>query len=113
MPVIYFTVLVSGQQYSSLNLPETYGLRISFMVFGKVTFFPKSCTRESWVGCCHLPEAVSISNDIYKNTCQQLAPLQSEYSQPQGASFLFWGLTALSRGRKRFWSIWLHRKPLA
>lgn len=43
MTPICFIVLVSGQQYSPLNLLETYGRRISFMVFGKVTFFQKSC----------------------------------------------------------------------
>lgn len=42
MPAIYFTVLVSGQQNRFLNLPETYGRGISFIVFGKVTFFQKS-----------------------------------------------------------------------
>lgn len=43
MPAIYFPVLVSGQENSALNLPETYGHRVSFIVFGKVTFFQKSC----------------------------------------------------------------------
>lgn len=43
MPAIYFTVLVSGQHNSSLNLPGTYGRRISFIVFSTVTFFQKLC----------------------------------------------------------------------
>lgn len=43
MPALYFLVLVSGQRNSSLNVPETYGCGITFIVFGKVTFFQKSC----------------------------------------------------------------------
>lgn len=43
MPAIYFPVLVSGQQNSPLNFPETYGRRTWFIVFDKATFSPKLC----------------------------------------------------------------------
>lgn len=78
MPAIYFTVLVSGQQNSSLNLPETYGCGISFIVFESHVLPKIMQGSHENLGCCYLPEAVSISNNIHKNTCQQFALQQYE-----------------------------------
>ena len=113
MPAIYFPVLVSGQQNSPLNLPETYGRRTWFIVFDKATFSPKLCrghVRTSGAVMC--PELFPLATRSMKtHVSSQRSSTVSEAS-PREPYFYFGASLSFQGAGKDFGSFGSAGNPL-